>query len=124
MSDPQYIETPNGEQMVVLPRKEYEALCEAAEETADILAFDEAKRRLAAGEDELIPAEFADRILNGENPVRIWREYRAISVKKLAAEAKISAAYLSQIEGGHREGSISTMKALAAALRLDLDDLV
>ena len=124
MPHPQFIETPGGEQMVILPRKEYEQLCEAAEDTADVLAFDEAKHRLAAGEDELIPAAFANRILDGENPVRVWREYRGLSVKDLAAKAEISAAYLSQIEGGAREGSISTMKALAMALSLDLDDLV
>lgn len=124
MAHPQYIETPGGEQMVILPRKEYEQLCEAAEDTADVLAYDEAKRRLAAGEDEMIPAEFADRILDGENPVRVWREYRGLSVKNLAEKADISGAYLSQIEGGSREGSISTMKALASALSLDLDDLV
>ncbi len=97
---------------------------EVDEDTADVLAFDEAKRRLAAGEDELISVEYADRILDGENSVRVWREYRGLSVKDLAAKAEISAAYLSQIEGGNREGSISTMKALATALSLDLDDLV
>ena len=124
MAHPQYIETPGGEQMVLLPRKEYEQLCEAAEDTADVLAFDEARRRLAVGEEEMIPAEFADRILDGENPIRVWREYRHLSVKNLAEKAEISASYLSQIEGGVREGSISTMKALATALSLDLDDLI
>ncbi|MFQ5535481.1 MAG: helix-turn-helix domain-containing protein [Sphingomonadales bacterium] len=124
MPHPQYIETPGGEQMVILPRKEYEQLCEAAEDADDVRAYDEAKRRLAAGEDEMVPGEFADRILDGENPVRVWREYRGLSVKELAEKAEISAAYLSQIEGGAREGSVSTMKALATALNLDLDDLV
>ena len=91
---------------------------------ADIQAYDTAKQQLAAGQDELLPAEFADRILDGESPVRVWREYRGISVKELAARAAISAAYLSQIEGGSRNGSLSTMKALATALSLDLDDLI
>ncbi|WP_150001338.1 helix-turn-helix domain-containing protein [Iodidimonas gelatinilytica] len=124
MTHPQFFATPGGEQMVILPRAEYEQLCEAAEDLADVRVFDEAKRRLAAGEDELIPAAFANRIIDGENPVRVWREYRELSVKDLAAKAGISAAYLSQIEGGNREGSVATMKALAAALDLDLDDLV
>lgn len=124
MSRPQIINSPGGERMVVLPLDEYEQLCEAAGDMADVQAYDEAKRRLAAGEDEMIPAEFADRILDGENRVRVWREYRRISVKELAGMAKISAAYLSQIESNHRQGSISTMKALAAALSLDLNDLV
>ena len=124
MSHPQYIEAPGGEQMVILPRKEYEQLCEAVEDADDVRVYDEAKRRLSAGEDEMVPSEFADRILDGENPVRIWREYRGLSVKELAEKAEIGAAYLSQIEGGVREGSVSTMQALAMALNLDLTDLV
>ena len=79
---------------------------------------------MSAGEDEIIPGEFADRILDGENPVRIWREYRGLSIKALAEKVGISAAYLSQIENGVREGSVRTMKALAMALNLDLADLV
>lgn len=124
MPHPQYIETPGGEDMVILPRKEYEQLCEAVEEIDDVRAYDAARRRLSAGEDEIIPGEFADRILDGENPVRIWREYRGLSIKALAEKAEISAAYLSQIESGVREGSVRTMKALAMALNLDLADLV
>lgn len=91
---------------------------------ADVQAYDKAKQRLAEGGDELIPARFGDRILDGENPVRVWREYRGLSVKELAGRADISAAYLSQIEGGSREGSLSTMKALAAALSLEPGDLL
>lgn len=124
MTHPPIIDTPGGDRMVVLPLKEYERLCEAAEDLADVQAYDEARRRLAAGEDELIPAAFAERLLDGENPVRVWRQFRNLSVKDLASKADISAAYLSQIEGGSRDGSITTMKSLAAALSLDLDDLV
>lgn len=124
MSDPQIIDTPGGERMVVLPLGEYEQLRTAAEDLMDIQAYDKAGRRLAAGEDEMVPAEFAERILDGESKVRVWREYRGLGVKDLAERAGISGAYLSQIESGAREGSVSTMKALAAALSLDMDDLV
>lgn len=123
MPHQQIIDTPGGERMVVLPLKEYEKLCEAAEDLADIQAFDEIKQKLNIGEDELIPAAFAERILDGESPVRVWRELRGLSVKELAGKANISAAYLSQIEGGNRDGSIATMKALAKVLSLTLDDL-
>ncbi len=124
MPHPQIIDTPNGERMVVLSLKEYEQLREAAANLEDVHAYDEAKQRLSAGGDELIPAEFADRILDGENPVRVWREFRGLNIKELAEKANISAAYLSQIESGKRGGSISTTKALAVALSLDVDDLV
>lgn len=124
MPHPQMIDAPNGERMVVLPLDEYESLCEAAEELADVQAYDKARQRLAEGGDELIPARFGDRILDGESPVRVWREYRGLSVRELAGRAAISAAYLSQIEGGSREGSLSTTKALAAALSLEPGDLL
>lgn len=105
MTHPQMIKTPTGEEL------------------ADIRAYDRAIERLAKGQDEMVPSEFADRILEGENAVRVWREYRKLSVKELAGRANISASYLSQIEGGSRAGSLPTMKALARALHLDLDDL-
>ena len=123
MPPAQMIDTPGGERMVVLPLEDYERLCAAAEDLADMRDYDRAKQGLAAGTDELIPADFGDRILDGESPVRVWREYRGLSVKQLAASAQISAAYLSQIEGGSRNGSLSTMKALAKGLSLDVDDV-
>jgi DNA-binding XRE family transcriptional regulator len=109
--------------MVVLPRSEYDALVEAAEMMADVAAYDRFKEKLAAGEEELIPAEFVYRLLDGENAVRVWREYRGISARELAAQAGLSAAYLSEIETGKKEGSLSALRKIAKALRVDLDDL-
>lgn len=116
--------TPAGEEMVVLPRADYESLLEKAEMLVDVAAYDEAKRRIADGEDFMVPAEFANRLLDGENPVRVWRDFRGLSGKELAATVGISAAYLSEIETGKKEGSLSVLKAIAAALAVDLDDLV
>ena len=106
------ITTPSGDQMVVLPLAEYERLVEAVEDAADIRAYDAAKRRLAEGRDESIPAEFVDRILNGENKIRVWREYRGLTIKALAETSGLAAAYLSQIETGKREGTIETFKKI------------
>lgn len=119
------ITTPGGEELVLLPKDEYERLVEAAEDLADIAAYDEAMRKLAAGEDELIPSEIVDRLLfSDESPVRVWRDHRGLTVKELAEAAGISASYLSQIETGSREGTLETMARIARALRVDLDDLV
>jgi DNA-binding XRE family transcriptional regulator len=117
------ITTPSGDQMVVLPLAEYERLIEAVEDAADVRGYDAAKRRLAEGRDESIPAEFVDRILNGENKIRVWREYRGLTIKALAETSGLAAAYLSQIETGKREGTIETFKKIAAALRVDIDDI-
>lgn len=50
--------------------------------------------------------------------------FRGMSAKALADAAGISAPYLSQLEGGVREGSIDAMKKLADALKVTIDELV
>jgi DNA-binding XRE family transcriptional regulator len=123
MSKPDVITTPSGDKMVILPLAEYERLVDAAEDLSDVRAYDRAKQRLATGEDELIPAEFVDRMLDGENKLRVWREYRGLTVKALAEATGLAAPYISQIETGVREGTIETFKKIAAALRVDIDDI-
>jgi DNA-binding XRE family transcriptional regulator len=128
MNKPEIITSPSGDRLAVIPLDEYERLVNAAnaatEDAADVAAYDAAKRRLASGDGELIPAEYANRILDGENKVRVWRKFRGMKVKALAEEANVTAAYLSQIETGAREGTIDTYKKIAAALRIAIDDLV
>ncbi len=117
------VTTPGGEDLVLLPQAEYERLVEAAEQLADIAVYDEAKRRIAAGEDELLPSAMVDRLVAGENPIRVWREHRGLSASRLAERAKLSQAYVSQLETGRRDGSVAALAALARALGVDLDDL-
>ena len=99
---------------------EYERLLDQA----DIAAGNKAMVAIAAGRDELVPAEVVDRILDGENKVRVWRTHRGMSAQDLAQAADLSAPYISEIESERKEGSISAMKKIAAALKVDLDDLV
>ena len=120
----QIITTPNGERLVVIPEAEFLALRGALEDREDAAAIREFQRKLAAGEEELVPAEIANRIIDGENKVRVWRSYRGLSARELATASGLSASYVSEIESGKKEGSISAMKAIAEALRLDLDDIV
>ena len=123
MSKPNIITTPSGDRIVLIPFEEYERLVEAAEDAADARDVDEIKRRLATGEEELIPAELADRIIDGESKIRVWREYRGMSGKDLAEKTGLAPPYISQLETGQREGTIETFKKIAAALRIDIDDI-
>ena len=90
---------------------------------ADIQAYDEAQRAIAGGE-ELIPSSVTYAILDGENPIRVWREHRGLTQQQLADLAGISKPYLSQLESGRRSGSIDVLSALARALGLSIDDLI
>ena len=77
----------------------------------------------ATRDQESVPAETVDRLVAGENPIKVWREYRSLSQRALAARAGLYFAYLSQIETGARKGTTATLKKLAEALGVDLDDL-
>jgi ribosome-binding protein aMBF1 (putative translation factor) len=123
MNKPDTITTPSGDLLAITPLADCESLVALPEQSSDERAYDEAKRRIASGEDELVPSEFANRILNGENPVRVWREYHGMSAKDLTAKTGLSVAYISQIETGDCGGSFETMKKIAQALSVPLDDL-
>ena len=120
----QIITSPGGERMVVLPEAEYERLLETAEDAADAASIRRFERKLAEGEEELVPAVYANRILAGEHPVAVWRDIRGMNAGELALAAGMSQSYLSQIESGKRQGSVDTLKRIAAALAVALDDLV
>jgi DNA-binding Xre family transcriptional regulator len=115
----QKIVTPGGETLIVMPLEEYEQLLDAA----DIGAADRVRADIAAGRDELLPSEMVDRLLAGENPIRVWREHRAMSARELAARSGLSTPYVSQIETGKREGTIAVLRRIAEALSVTLEDL-
>ena len=107
----------------VLPYDVYLRLVEDAEMLADVRDYDAAMERIAAGE-ELVPAEVVYALLDGGNPIRIWREHRGMSQSELATRAGISASYLSQLESGKRDGTMDVLQGIAGALGVVLDDLV
>ena len=68
-----------GEQKFDSTTLHLQKLMEDAEMLADVKAYDAAKARLDAGEDELIPLEITERRLKGEPALRIWREHRKLT---------------------------------------------
>lgn len=71
-----------------------------------------------------LTARQARRLLDGESPVRVWREKRERSQRELAAAAGVGAGYLADIETGRKPGSARTLAKLAKALEVQLDDLI
>ena len=108
--------TRNGKEFAVIPMERLQKLMDDAEMLVDVKAYDAAKARLEAGEDELIPLEITERRLGGESPLRIWREYRKLTQEQLAKAAKVSRALIAAIETKRKTGSVATWKKLGAAL--------
>ncbi|HET9068620.1 MAG TPA: helix-turn-helix domain-containing protein [Amaricoccus sp.] len=107
-------------EMVTIPRAEYERLLEAAEALADVQAFD---RAVAAGGGGM-PHAILARIIAGEQPVRVIREWRGITAAELARRAGLHRVQVHDIETGKTGGSVSTLKRIADALDVPLDDIV
>lgn len=123
-SEIQIIENAGKPEWAVLPYEEYLKLLEDAEMLEDIQDFDRITSAIKRGEEELIPSEVAYALLDGENPIKVWREFRGLTQQQLADEAGISKPYLSQIETGKRTGTTDILSAIAKALNLSLDDVV
>ncbi|TPE47216.1 helix-turn-helix transcriptional regulator [Amaricoccus solimangrovi] len=109
---------------ITIDRAEYDRLVALAEDAEDLRAVADFRARLEAGEEELMPAEFADRILDGESPLRVWREYRGLSQAELARRSGINRVVIADVEAGRKGGSVATFKATAEALGVTIDDLV
>ena len=119
----QIIEKDGNPEWAVVPYVTYQQLLEDAEMLQDVQDYDAAMQSIADGE-ELIPGEVVNALVNGENPIRVWREYRGMTQAHLAKVAEISVPYLSQLESGKRTGSPGVLSAIARGLDLTLDDLI
>jgi len=72
---------------------------------------------------EHLPHDVVKRLVDGEPPLKVFREYRAMTQEALADAANVSTGYVSQIERGTRQPSKKALSAFAAALGLDIEDL-
>lgn len=120
----QIIKKGDKPEWAVVPYETYLQLVEKAEILLDIQDYDSAKAALERGEDELIPSEIVYAILDGENAIKVWREFRGISQQELAEKAGISVPYLSQLETSKRTGSLEVLSSVARALNLSLENIV
>ena len=119
----QVIERNGNPEWAIIPYKDYLRLVEEAEMLNDVLDYDVAIEAVKQGE-ELVPSEVAYAILDGESPIRVWREYRGYTQQQLSEAAGISKPYLSQIETGKRTGTTEVLAGIAKALDLTIDDIV
>lgn len=120
MTGIQFIERDGKREFAVIPIELYERLSAALEDADDAALFDALK---VADDGFRIPAVVANAILDGDQPVKAWREHRGLTQDALAAKACISKPYLCQIETRKRAGAIKTLKAIAAALEISVLEL-
>ncbi len=116
----QIIEKDGVPEYAVIPINEYKDLLEKAEIAEDVAAYDAGMK----DESDAVPFELVEELLDGKNPLLVWRKYRGLSQAALAIDSGTTQAAIAQIETGKRKGSIDVLKKLAGALDVDVDDLV
>jgi hypothetical protein len=118
--------TSRGE-VAILPRKDYELLLakasEADEDAGTARVAARARKEIASG-GPLLPKDVVDRMANGDNPVRVLREWRDITQMYLSFKTNLSQGYISDIENGRRTGTAAALGLIASVLKVPLDLLV
>jgi DNA-binding XRE family transcriptional regulator len=116
----QVLEKDGKEAFAVLPIDEYRALAQRLEDLEDAQDL----RSYRSNPGESFPSEVVNRLLDGESPVKVWREYRRLTQGQLAEQTGVTVAHISQIESGKRECSVKLLRALARVLEVDADMLI
>ena len=117
----------NRGEVAILPRKDYEALAakaqEADEDIGTVRLVARARKEIVAGA-PLIPKEIVDRIIAGENALRVLREWRGKTQLDISYKTNIGQGYISDLESGRRKGTTAALKKIADELKVPLDLIV
>jgi len=81
-----------------------------------------AKKAIARNEETLTEAEMDD-LLAAKTPLAFWRRKCGLTQAQLAKTAGIAQGFLSEIEAGHKTGTVDALKRIASALGVLLDDI-
>ena len=88
MDDPQIVRTPSGDEMVVIPRQEYERLLAAAydEDADDVAIYEARKAELASDPKGVLPTPVSADMLKGLSRFKALRRWRGLTQSALAAK--------------------------------------
>ena len=106
--------------MITIPIEDYARLMEAADDLADLQAVGYYKVDPKPG----VPSEFVARMLAGESLLKLWREHRGYSQNELGKITGVNRIQIGDIEDRGKTGSVITLKKLANALNIQVDDIL
>ncbi len=112
----QFVKTPAGEELAILPKAEYEKLAmlaaEVDEDDADVVLYDARK----AAHSPALPPEVSAFMLRGDSLLRAVRKWKDMTQMHIEHKTGIGQGYLSDLEVGRRKGSPEVLAQLADAL--------
>ena len=126
MTKVQFIKTAGGEELAILPKSEYERLVKllADEDVGTARVVRNAREKIASGLEVMLPKTVVDRLAAHENPIRVLREWRAMTQDELAVAVSITQGYLSDLEAGKRKGPVALHQKISRELGVPIDLLL
>ena len=121
---PVMTKSPNGDEIVILSRDEYDRLIAADEDMKDAKTARRIIEQIASGEETVLTEAELDEFLKAKTPLSFWRKKRRMTQADLAKAADIAQGFISEIESGQKPGTPATLKKIAQALNIKIDDLV
>lgn len=113
----------NGKPFALVPHKDWLRIREDLEDALDALAYERGMAAFKASGYRTYPLEVVDRFIDGENHVKVIREWRKLTQAQLAAKTGLSKVVISHIETGVRNGGMKTLGKIAAALNVPIEIL-
>ena len=118
----QLIEKGGKPEWAIIPYKEYQELIQVYDSFDDECLFSKGIEKNKGH--ETVPHDLVVRLVSGENPIRVWRQYRGKTMEEVAEQIGVTQSYLSQLELSKRQASQRVLKLLAANLGVDIEDLM
>jgi hypothetical protein len=103
----------------VVPWADYQRLTAPRDEDAALIAAGEAARN-----DETFPEDVARRLVAGEAPLKVIREWRGMTQSQLGGKSRVPSQYISQIERRARHMGRAVARRLAQVLDVSYDLLL
>lgn len=108
----------------VIPIDEFNRLIEPLEDAEDSSTLERLAADVASGNEKTYPHEVIKALINGANPVKVFREYRNMTPAQLASACGVTSAHIYQIESGKRSMSVDVLRKMTQALDVDADMLI
>jgi DNA-binding XRE family transcriptional regulator len=121
---PVMTKSPKGDEIVILSRDEYDRLVAADEDRTDAKTARRVIEQIASGAETVLSEPELDEYLKAKTPLSFWRKRRLMTQADLAKAAGIAQGFISEIESGQKPGTPATLKKIAQALNVKIDDLI
>jgi DNA-binding XRE family transcriptional regulator len=121
---PVMTKSPKGDEIVILSRDEYDRLIAAGEDATDARTARRVIDDVASGAETVLSESELEELLEAKTPLAFWRKRRGMTQASLAKATGLAQGFLSEIESGQKPGTPATLKKIAEALGIKIDDLI